>query len=83
VTEDGVTDANLVRAAVFRIVQQQPLVALEYVSVADEETLEELAVIDRPAIVLVAGKVGSTRLIDNVVVVPKGMTVPEWLRKLV
>jgi pantoate--beta-alanine ligase len=73
VMEDGVTDANLVRAAVFRIVQQQPLVALEYVSVADEETLEELEMVDRPALVLVAGKAGSTRLIDNVVVVPKGM----------
>jgi pantoate--beta-alanine ligase len=83
VMEDGVTDANLVRAAVFRIVQQQPLVALEYVSVADEETLEEMVAIDRPAIVLVAGKVGSTRLIDNVVVVPKGMAIPEGLRELV
>ena len=83
VMEDGVADANLVRAAVFRIVQQQPLVALEYVSVADEETLEELAAIDRPAIVLVAARVGFTRLIDNVVVVPKGMVVPEGLRELV
>jgi pantoate--beta-alanine ligase len=83
VMEDGVTDAMLVKMAVQRIVFQQPLVKLEYVSVSDESTLEELGTIDRPAMVLVAAKVGSTRLIDNVVVMPKGMEAPEELRELV
>ncbi len=83
VIEDGVGDADVVRAAVREIVQDQRLVQLEYVSVADEESMTELERIDRPALVLVAAKVGSTRLIDNVVVVPKGMTVPEGLRELV
>jgi pantothenate synthetase len=36
------------------------------VSVADDETLEEVEVFDGPALVLVAARVGNTRLIDNV-----------------
>jgi len=83
VMEGGVTDADTLRAAVRATVAGQPLVQLEYVSVADEATLSELERIERPAMVLVAAKVGSTRLIDNVVVVPKGMAVPEGLRELV
>lgn len=83
VIEDGVTDGDRVRDAVRSIVAEQPLVQLEYASVANEESLAELEHITGPALVLVAAKVGSTRLIDNVVVVPKGMPVPEGLRELV
>jgi pantoate--beta-alanine ligase len=82
VMEDGVTDADTVREAVREIVAGQPLARLEYVSVADEATMEEMERIDGPALVLVATKVGSTRLIDNAVVVPKGTPVPEELREL-
>jgi pantoate--beta-alanine ligase len=83
VMEDGITDATLVKMAVHRILQQQPAVQAEYVSVSDESTIEELTSIDRPAMVLLAAKLGSTRLIDNVVVVPKGMQAPEELGELV
>ncbi|HET8945030.1 MAG TPA: pantoate--beta-alanine ligase, partial [Dehalococcoidia bacterium] len=83
VMEDGVTDTTFVKLAVHRILQQQPAVQVEYVSVADEATLQEMTSIDRPAMVLVAAKVGNTRLIDNVVVVPKGMAVAEELAELV
>ncbi len=83
VMEDGVRDADEVRAAVRDVIAQQLLVNLDYVSVADEETMTELERIDRPAMLLVAAKVGSTRLIDNVVVVPRGMAVPDGLRELV
>ncbi len=83
VMEKGMADAEVVRAAVRTIVAEQPLVRLDYVSVADEDTMEELERIDRPALVLVAAKVGSTRLIDNVVAVPKGTKVPQDLGELV
>jgi len=39
----------------------------EYVSLADAETLEELTVVDRPALLSLAARVGRARLIDNVV----------------
>ena len=43
-----------------------PGVALEYVSVADPLTLDELAQPAERAVISVAARVGKTRLIDNV-----------------
>lgn len=79
----GVRDADAVRRAVRDLIAREPAVRPEYVSVADEATLDELETIDRPALILLAAHVGSTRLIDNAVVVPKGVPVPEALRDLV
>jgi pantoate--beta-alanine ligase len=49
-----------------RIREQFAALALEYVSVADPLTLEELARPAERAVILVAARVGATRLIDNV-----------------
>jgi pantoate--beta-alanine ligase len=57
-------------------------VALDYVSISDEQTLEELQTIDRPALVLLAARVGTTRLIDNTVVIPRGVSIPDDIREL-
>ena len=70
IERDGVRDAEAVREAVRQLVAGEPLARLDYVSVADDETLAELDTLDRPALVLLAAWVGSTRLIDNSRVVP-------------
>ncbi|MDQ3938433.1 MAG: pantoate--beta-alanine ligase, partial [Chloroflexota bacterium] len=44
---------------------EEPLAEPEYVSVADENTLDELAYADRPALLSLAVRFGMTRLIDN------------------
>ena len=62
---------------------EHPHLDLDYVSISDEQTLEELDTIDRPALVLLAARAGATRLIDNTIVVPKGIAVPEDLRGLI
>jgi pantoate--beta-alanine ligase len=41
-----------------------PLGAVDYVSVADADTLQELEVVDRPALASLAVRFPSTRLID-------------------
>ena len=46
-------------------------VRLEYVSVSDRESFEEVERVERPALLLVAAWVGTTRLIDNVLLDPK------------
>ena len=49
---------------------QEPSARLEYFEIVDPETLEPMAEIERPALAAVAGFVGTTRLIDNVVLEP-------------
>ena len=43
----------------------EPLAATDYVSVADAATLAELDRVDGPAVLSLAVRFGSTRLIDN------------------
>jgi pantoate--beta-alanine ligase len=47
------------------ILAAEPLANVEYVSVADGTTLEELERVDGPALLSLAVRFGSTRLIDN------------------
>jgi len=63
----GERDAARLRAMVMEHLEAEPLVQPEYVSLADAETLEELTVVDRPALLSLAARVGRARLIDNVV----------------
>ena len=50
-----------------RILAAEPLVRPEYVSVADPDTLAELELIEGLALASLAVRIGTTRLIDNVV----------------
>ncbi len=64
--EAGEHDAGRLRAAVSRQIAAEPRIQPEYVSLADAETLEELTVVDRPALLSLAAWIGPARLIDNV-----------------
>ncbi len=77
----GVRDADMLRESLEDYIRQKPQARIDYVSVADHETLEELDELDGPALVLLAVRVGSTRLIDNEMLVPPGMEAPEAPRE--
>jgi len=62
----GERDADALRRLVRERVSQEPLVRLDYVSLADASTLEELEEIDRSALLSMAAWVGKARLIDNI-----------------
>lgn len=62
---DGARDANAMRALMATTLNAAPGVAMEYVSIADAQTLAELDVIDRPALASLAARAGGVRLIDN------------------
>jgi pantoate--beta-alanine ligase len=62
----GARDAALIRRCMGEVLAAEPLARVEYVSVADAETLEELETVDRPALVSLAVRIGKTRLIDNI-----------------
>jgi len=63
----GERDAEKLRQEMVRFIRKEPLAAIDYVSIADPDTLEEMEEVKPPALVSLAVKIGSTRLIDNVV----------------
>ena len=65
--EQGEGDAESLRREMTGLIQKEPRAAIDYISVADAATLDELTRIDRPALVSMAVKIGKTRLIDNIV----------------
>jgi len=63
--EEGERDAGRILEEARRVLEAEPAVLLDYLVVADPETLKALeGEVDR-AVVLVAGRVGSVRLLDN------------------
>jgi pantoate--beta-alanine ligase len=62
----GESHADRLRERAMSLLHQEPLARVDYFSVADRETLEELSVIDRPALISLALRIGKVRLIDNV-----------------
>ncbi len=63
----GERDAGKLRRKMTALIQKEPLAEIDYISIADAETLEELEKIKPPALVSMAVKIGKTRLIDNIV----------------
>jgi len=63
----GEKDADKIRHQMTSLIHKEPLAKIDYVSIADANTMEELKKIDRPAIVFLAIRIGKTRLIDNVI----------------
>ncbi len=62
---NGENDANKLRKQMTSLIKKEPLAQIGYVSIADTETLEELNLIDGPALASLAVLIGKTRLIDN------------------
>ena len=61
----GEKDAEKIRRQMTALIRKEPLAQIDYVSIADTETLEELDLLDRPAVASLAVRIGKTRLIDN------------------
>jgi len=62
----GERDAERLRQQMALLIKGESLAEIDYVSIADGRTLEELSAIDRPAIASLAVRIGKTRLIDNI-----------------
>lgn len=61
----GERDGDTCRRHLRQIIEAEPLADIDYVSVADPFTLEELAQIKQQALISLAVFIGHTRLIDN------------------
>jgi pantoate--beta-alanine ligase len=65
----GVTDVATLRDAAMEMLDD-PALALDYLAFVGQDYLEDVAAVTGPTRVLVAAKIGATRLIDNVRIVP-------------
>ncbi len=53
-----------------RVIATAPDARIDYVALADPETLQPVSGVDKPAVLLLAVRIGNTRLIDNCVLEP-------------
>jgi pantoate--beta-alanine ligase len=61
----GERKAEILRQQMTDLIRKEPLARIDYISIANPETLEELTETRQPALVSLAVYVGKTRLIDN------------------
>ena len=64
--DNGETDAEKIRQEMTALIQKESPAEIDYISIANNETVEELDTVTPPALVSLAVKYGNTRLIDNV-----------------
>lgn len=69
----GEDDPGKIKEEIERFIRKHPYTEIDYVSVCDPDTLEELKTIPDRALVALAVKVGSARLIDNRIITKKIM----------
>jgi pantoate--beta-alanine ligase len=62
----GARDAETYRIRLRELIETEELARLDYVSVADPETLIEVPRIQGRTLVSLAARIGRTRLIDNI-----------------
>ncbi len=69
----GEKSAKSIRREMENVLSEEPLANIEYISLADIRSLCELEFVDAECLVSIAVKIGSTRLIDNIVLHPKDL----------
>jgi pantoate--beta-alanine ligase len=67
---EGEREPGSVRREALAVLDAEPLWTIEYVEVRDAETLADVGRVAAPVVIAAAGRLGKTRLIDNVVVAP-------------
>jgi len=61
----GERDAEIIKAAMVKNMETEPLARIDYVEIVDAETLENVVKIEKPVLTATAVYIGKTRLIDN------------------
>jgi pantoate--beta-alanine ligase len=65
--KQGETDASKIRQQMTALIQKQPLAQIEYIDIADTDTLAELKTIKTSALISMAVRFGNIRLLDNII----------------
>ena len=64
---NGERDTERIRREMTSLINREPLAKIDYVSIADIESLSEMNEVKAPALVSLAVCIGKTRLIDNII----------------
>jgi len=75
----GTRNALQLQSAMRRVLESEPLAAVDYAEVADADTFEPVTRVSRPCYVLLAVFLGKTRLIDNLYVEPASSSADELI----
>lgn len=68
--ESGEKNAAKIIAAASELITSRPETTIDYITVCDPETLDDVMTIEQPVLMALAVKVGTTRLIDNMILTP-------------
>lgn len=63
--DDGETDAHRIIGTAREIIERESLTQIDYLTIRDPETLEEVQFLNAPARMLMVVKIENTRLLDN------------------
>lgn len=66
--KSGVKKSKTIIGEMKKVLKQMPSIKIEYVNIVDAETLQELDKVAGKVLIAAAVKIGSTRLIDNILV---------------
>ncbi len=64
----GATDGEAIQSAMAQVLKKDPAIMIDYLAVCDPRTLEPLSYVNSRAVLLGAVRLGSVRLIDNLLV---------------
>ena len=63
--QSEILNAKKISGQMRNLIESESRTSVDYISISDAETLDELDIIDRPALVSLAVRIGDVRLIDN------------------
>lgn len=66
--EQGLLDTRRVKQEIKAAVRSEPLADIDYIAIVEPQSLRNMEYLERPAAICIAATIGSTRLIDNVIV---------------
>jgi len=68
--KDGINEAGKIIKEASDLITSYPDTTIDYISICDPETLDDVNTIETPVLMALAVKVGTTRLIDNMILKP-------------
>jgi pantoate--beta-alanine ligase len=68
--ENGLKDTDKIINTAAELIRFHPETEIDYITICDPETLDDMKTIDKPALMALAVKIGKARLIDNMILNP-------------